>query len=208
MNLRLKNYIKHNINFVLSLAEDFESTFLTFENDIVSDTDTIQELQSKRQKFIEKKINQVVFKTKHNSALSHIDDSECLNGFYDTTLNLNSKIKNDSISLFSFNTNKNISFIKFKLNDFLNLLVKPNVFLLKFYFREFLSLSFDYYTSFNTLKLLNNFFNKFVTRFNFSQSLSLSVSTNLVPSNCFNFSIFKKVSGSHADGIFTLSCIP
>ena len=57
MNLRLKNYIKHNINFVLSLAEDFESTFLTFENDIVSDTDTIQELQSKRQKFIEKKIN-------------------------------------------------------------------------------------------------------------------------------------------------------
>jgi len=92
MNLRLKNYIKHNINFVLSLAEDFESTFLTFENDIVSDTDTIQELQFKRQKFIEKKINQVVFKTKHNSALSHIDNSECLNGFYDTTLNLNSKI--------------------------------------------------------------------------------------------------------------------
>lgn len=208
MNLRLKNYIKHNMNFVLSLAEDFEATSLTFENDIVSDTDTIQELQSKRQKFIEKKINQVVFKTKHDSALSHIDDSECLNGFYDTTLNLNSKIKNNSIGLFSFNTNKNISFIKFKLNDFLNLLVKPNVFLLKFYFREFLSLSFDYYTSFNNLKLLNNFFNKFVTRFNFSQSLSLSVSTNLVPSNCFNFSIFKKVSGSHADGIFTLSCIP
>lgn len=51
---------------------------------------------------------------------------------------------------------------------------------------------------------INSIFSKVFQRLNIVNTIN----NNLIPSLHFNFSVFKKVSGSHSEGIFTMSSVP
>ena len=55
--------------------------------------------------------------------------------------------------------------------------------------------------------IMCTFFIKILTRIN-NKLCTNYFCNNLVPNPHFNFSIFKKVSGSHAEGVFTMSSVP
>jgi hypothetical protein len=92
-----------------------------------------------------------------------------------------------------------------KLNNIMTLITNPLD--LKFILKmptsqNFSSASFKFLNS-----LIYTIFSKICSRLPGYSHVNLT-RNNIIPDLSFNFSIFKKVSGSHSDGIFTMSSVP
>ena len=92
-----------------------------------------------------------------------------------------------------------------KLSDFINLISTP--FYLKLNLKN-LSLSKNtVYTMRSTYAIINSLFIKYFSKKNLNIHNNY-LNNNLIPNVSFNYSVFKKISGSYADGVFTMSSTP
>jgi len=208
--MRISKYTKFSFNSksYIDFINDNSSLLFNENFDLVDEsskeTDPAHDIPQKRQKFLETKINNVLTQTQSIEFSHDLGEPNYVYSFSDVTPNL--KLKKYGLKTFLCLENTKFYFTRFKITDALNLIVKPDSFILKLYFTDFN----NYYDKISNHSILNNIFTDLIFRLNLRQlsKSKYNSDTNLIPSRHFNYSIFKKVSGSHADGIFTLSSVP
>jgi hypothetical protein len=137
-----------------------------------------------------------------DTLLRHINHEESFHkNFYTNNVN---KQNTDRLILLKSNLPFYLLHIK-KLNNIMTLITNPLD--LKFILKmptsqNFSSASFKFLNS-----LIYTIFSKICSRLPGYSPVNLT-RNNIIPDASFNFSIFKKVSGSHSDGIFTMSSVP
>ena len=164
--------------------------------------DDFQLITRTRHNFINKELSFFVNteQSLHNVKLKNVDYNE---GFY--------KIQKNSIyyhkkKITILQSSSNIAFAQIcKLSDFISVISNPtnlklslkdlcftvnSVYSVKFLYAVVSSLFFKYFSK-NNIPIHLNYLN-----------------SNLIPNHNFSFSIFKKISGSFADGVFTMSSTP
>jgi len=108
----------------------------------------------------------------------------------------------------SFLHSQKNSFLHFnlrKLSDLINLISTP--FYLKLNLKNFSFSKNTVYATRATYAMITSLFIKYFSKKNLNIHNNY-LNNNLVPNTSFNYSVFKKISGSYADGVFTMSSTP
>jgi len=202
-----KNYF--SINYTnKSLAKCFKRLLNSYKKNLSSTIsnfdESFQSLPRIRHTFISKTIYFVGGKdnSSRDTLLRHINHEESFHkNFYTNNVN---KHNTNSLILLKLNTNSLLPHIK-KLNNIMTLLTNPLD--LKFILKMPMSQSYSSASYKFLNSLIYTIFSKICARLPGYSGVNLT-RNNIIPDSSFNFSIFKKVSGSHSDGIFTMSSVP
>ncbi len=208
--IRVKSVFKTNLKRVgtrFKTLRLYKRLLIRYKKNSVSTyrpfIDDFQSLPRTRHSFLSTNIPSLNYKTDsmRDIWLKHVSHEESYHRNVNTNTNLPLISKfNKSVLLHSLK-NPSTSNIK-NINNFMLFITNPLD--LKFIFKSpiFKTYSSESYRLLNSN--LSSIFSKVFQRLN----LDNTVNNNLIPNLHFNFSIFKKVSGSHSDGIFTMSSIP
>jgi hypothetical protein len=197
INSTNKNLTKSFKRLLNSYKKNLSSTISNFD-------DSLQSLPRIRHTFIAKTICFLGGKddSSRDTLLKHINHEESFHkNFYTNNVN---KQNTNRLILLKSNPTSLLPHVK-KLNNIMTLITNPLD--LKFIFK--MPMSQNYSSS--SYKFLNSLiytiFSKICARLPGYSGVNLT-RNNIIPDSSFNFSIFKKVSGSHSDGIFTMSSVP
>jgi hypothetical protein len=202
-----KNYFSIN-STNKSLTKSFKRLLNSYKKNLSSTVsnfgESLQSLPRIRHTFIAKTICFLGGKdySSRDTLLKHINHEESFHkNFYTNNVN---KQNTNSLILLKSNPTSLLPHVK-KLNNITTLLTNPLD--LKFILK--IPMSQNYSSA--SYKLLNSLiytiFSKICARLPGYGDVNLT-RNNIIPDSSFNFSIFKKVSGSHSDGIFTMSSVP
>ena len=181
-----------------SFKRNTSTSLLSFDDDF-------QSISKVRQSFITKTLS--FFGNKEHSIcdtfFKNIDHEE---SFYPNNFKTNNITPSNKMILLNTSSNNIESNIQFKkLSNLITLLTNPldlKLLLKRSNLQKHSSYSIKY-----TNNIINSLFYKIYMRINGEFNNNIIIN-NLTPNPHFNFSIFKKISGSHSDGIFTMSSVP
>ena len=181
-----------------SFKRNTSTSLLSFDDDF-------QSISKVRQSFITKTLS--FFGNKEHSIcdtfFKNIDHEE---SFYPNNFKTNNITPSNKMILLNTSSNNIESTIQFKkLSNLITLLTNPldlKLLLKRSNLQKHSSYSIKY-----TNNIINSLFYKIYMRINGEFNNNIIIN-NLTPNPHFNFSIFKKISGSHSDGIFTMSSVP
>jgi hypothetical protein len=181
------------------------SSFKRNSSSLLSFDDDFQPISKIRQSFITKTVSffgNKEYSTRDNF-FKNVDHEESfyLNNFKTTNITPLNKV-----TLLNTNIINMESTIQFKkLSNLIVLLTNPLD--LKLLLKKSSLHKYSNYGISHINNIINSLFYKIYTRINGEFNNNI-INNNLVPNPHFNFSIFKKISGSHSDGIFTMSSVP
>jgi hypothetical protein len=181
------------------------SSFKRNSSSLLSFDDDFQPISKIRQSFITKTVSffgNKEYSTRDNF-FKNVDHEESfyLNNFKTTNITPLNKVTLLNTNI--INTESTIQFKK--LSNLIVLLTNPLD--LKLLLKKSSLHKYSNYGISHINNIINSLFYKIYTRINGEFNNNI-INNNLVPNPHFNFSIFKKISGSHSDGIFTMSSVP
>lgn len=183
------------------------SSFKRNSSSLLHFDDDFQPISKVRQTFITKTLS--FFGNKEHSTrdtfFKNIDHEESFypNNFKTTNITPSNRIMLLGTSSNVTNLESTIQFKK--LSNLIVLLTNPLD--LKLLLKKSSLQKYSNYSVSHINNIINSLFYKIYMRINGEFNNNI-VSNNLIPNPHFNFSIFKKISGSHSDGIFTMSSVP
>jgi len=204
---RKKSMITFKNNFYRSTSffNSFSSKFKKF---LVSSTlpfdEDFQDISRFRHKIINKDL--FFFGNTESSVselkIKHVEHEEA---FYKTH-NKNNFIQNSKHNFLESSQTHISTYVSLnKMSDFLNLISSPLY--LKLNLKTLIFSKKSVYSTKFIYTVINTLFIKYFSKIDKSVSKNC-LNNNLIPNSNFSFSIFKKISGSFADGVFTMSSTP
>lgn len=207
--LSKKNNPSYDNNVYFKLTKCFKRLLSSFKRNtsssLLSFDDDFQSISKVRQSFITKTLS--FFGNKEHSICdTFFKNIEHEESFYPNNFKTNSIIPSNKMTLLSTGDSGMGSTIQFKkLSNLIVLLTNPldlKLLLKRPNLQKYSNYNINY-----TNNIINSLFYKIYMRINGEFNNNIVIN-NLTPSPHFNFSIFKKISGSHSDGIFTMSSVP
>jgi predicted transcriptional regulator len=184
-------------NLVFRFKKKISSTLNLFDDDIFS-------ISRLRHAFINKELSffgNLEYST-YDTALKNIEHTE---PFY-RSKNKNNYIitnnKNSLLQYFTFHSKTHLYL--HKLTDLFNLIINPLILKISLKNLIYFSNNSTYSLKF-TCSLITSMILKYFSKINIDIYKTYN---NLIPNHNFKFSIFKKISGSFSDGVFTMSSTP